>query len=122
MTLIKLFILIFVSFALSRVVLRYKEAQIKTGTLFFWIIIWTGTLFFVFYPNVSDRIANKIGLSRGTDTLFFLGIMISFYLIFKIYVKISEVDKNLTDLTVNASKKFHLISHRRIYGKTNKNK
>lgn len=104
---LKILTLIFVFFALSRAILRFKDRSIKITELALWIIVWTAVLILVFFPNVSSKIATDLGMQRGADTAFFLSIILLFYLIFRLYVKIDTLDRHLTDLTIETSKKLH---------------
>lgn len=104
---IKIITLIFVSFALSRAMLRFKDKSIKTTELALWIIVWSSVLILVFLPNISDKIASGLGMGRGADTAFFIAIIVIFYLLFRLYVKIDNIDKDMTDLTIKLSKELH---------------
>lgn len=105
MILLKIFIIIFIVFAISRAYLRFKGKTLSLSNLIFWIIIWLATIIFVFYPEASDMIAKLLGLERGTDTVFFIAIIAMFYLIFRLYVKLDSIDKDLTKLVTEISKK-----------------
>lgn len=105
MTLLKILTVIFIMFAASRAYLRFKGKSLNLSGLIFWIIVWLGTLVFVFDPQISDGIAKLFGLQRGTDTIFFLAIILLFYLIFRLYVKLDMIDKDLTKLISEISKK-----------------
>jgi len=104
---IKIITLIFVSFALSRAILRFKDKSIKVTELALWIFVWSSVLIIVFLPGISSRIASNLGVGRGTDTAFFIAIITVFYLIFRLYVKIDKVDRDMTDLVVKVSKELH---------------
>jgi len=104
---IKIITLIFVSFALSRVILRFKDKSIKVTELALWIFVWSSVLILVFLPEISSRIATDLGIGRGADTAFFVAIIVIFYLLFRLYVKIDKIDKDITDLVVKVSKELH---------------
>jgi hypothetical protein len=104
---IKIITMIFISFALSRAVLRFRDKSIKITEFALWIIVWSTVLILVFVPNISDKIASGLGIQRGTDTVFFIAIMVIFYLIFRVYIKTDKLDKDITRLTVNISKTIH---------------
>ena len=110
--LIKIITLIFVSFALSRAMLRFKDKSIKITELALWIIVWSSVLVLVFLPNISNRIAFELGMGRGADTAFFIAIIVIFYLLFRLYVKIDNIDKDMTDLTIKLSKELHRNKNR----------
>lgn len=107
MTVIKVLTIIFIAFASSRAMLRFRERTISSSSAVFWLLIWAATLILVLNPKISDKIAGFLGLSRGIDTIFFLALILIFYLTFRLYVKIDSVDKELTDLSVNISKLLH---------------
>lgn len=104
---IKILTLIFVFFALSRAILRFKDRSIKVTELALWIIVWTAMFVLVFFPELSSQIATDLGMQRGADTAFFVSIILLFYLVFRMYVKIDTLDKHITDLTIEVSKKLH---------------
>jgi len=105
MTLLKILTVAFIIFAASRAYLRFKGKSLSIYALIFWIIIWLATLIFVFDPQISDAIATLFGLQRGTDTIFFLAMVLLFYLIFRLYIKLDIIDKDLTRLAIEISKK-----------------
>jgi hypothetical protein len=105
--LIKIITLIFVSFALSRAILRFKDRSIKITEFFLWFIIWLAVLVLVFMPKLSDKIAYDLGIQRGTDTAFFIAIIALFYLLFRLYVKLDKIDKDTTELVIKLSKRLH---------------
>jgi hypothetical protein len=107
MTLLKIITALFVLFAVSRAYLRFKDRSLSIMSFISWILIWTLTLLFVFDPNLSNIIAETAGLGRGADAAFLLSIILLFYLIFRLYVKIDSIDKNLTTLVIELSKEKH---------------
>jgi small membrane protein len=107
MTLIKILAIVFIVFAASRAYLRFKDKSLNVAGLFLWIIIWFAALILVFYPRISDIAASFLGLRRGTDTMFFVAIILLFYLVFRLYVKIDKLDNALTSFNTNISKKQH---------------
>lgn len=103
----KLFILIFIAFAASRAYLRFKDKSIGKSNLIFWIILWCLVLLIVFDPRISDNVGLFLGIQHGTDTAFFFANLILFYLVFRLYVKIESVDRDITRLATNVSKRMH---------------
>lgn len=104
---LKILAIIFVLFVASRAYLRFKDKSLNIQSLVFWGIIWVSILAFVFDPKISDEIAKFVGLQRGTDTIFFFAIILLFYLIFRLYVKIDKVDKDVTKIVTEISKELH---------------
>lgn len=107
MTLLNYFILLFSLFAASRAILRFKGNESSGKELLFWLSIWFTILTIVIFPSLSTNFAKLIGIGRGVDSAFFISILLLFYLIFRLYVKIESLDKHLTDLSIKISKELH---------------
>lgn len=107
MTVIQFLTVLFVIFAGSRAVLRFHDRVIGYGEFFFWACIWTAVLVIIFNPSIADMTADIFGLQRGTDAMFFIAVVLLFYLIFRMYVKLDIVDRNLTRLNSETSQAIH---------------
>jgi len=53
---------------------------------------------FIFFPDASNRIAHKLGVGRGADLVFYLSIVIFWFVILKLYVRIRKLEKIVTDV------------------------
>jgi len=107
MSIIGIIIFIFALFALSRVVLRSKDKSISFGESLFWVIIWVTVTGITMFPQITDEVSKVIGVGRGVDTAFFVAIIILLYIVFRLYVKIDKLDRDITELTINTTKEFH---------------
>lgn len=96
MVLLQLIGIIFALFALSRVFLRYKDKSIKAIEFFFWSVVWIGVIALALFPGIFTALSKFIGIGRGVDILLYFGMIILFYLIFRLYVKIENQKKELT--------------------------
>ncbi|MBD3203663.1 DUF2304 family protein [Candidatus Woesearchaeota archaeon] len=98
MTILQLLILIFSFFALSRVILRTRDKKLTLYEFIFWVFVWASVIFIAFFPGVSTFFANLVGIDRGVDILIYSGIGLLFYLIFRLYVKLEELEQEFTVL------------------------
>jgi small membrane protein len=98
---IKTFVSIFVVFALSRAYLRHRDGLMNILTLILWNVLWVGIGFFVWWPKVSDLIAHNVGIGRGVDALVYVSIVALFYGIFRIYIKLEFIEREITSLVRN---------------------
>ena len=98
LTIIQILAFIFFTFVASRAILRFKDKKIRLGELVFWLGIWGGMIFVVFFPDVISMFARLIGIGRGIDVIVYASIAILFYLIFRLYVKQDESEKEITRL------------------------
>jgi len=53
---------------------------------------------FIFFPDTTNRIAHKLGVGRGADLVFYLSIVIFWFVILKLYVRIRKLEKIVTDV------------------------
>jgi len=97
-SLIQIFAFVFVTFAASRAVLRAKDKQISSGELLFWLGIWGGLIFVVFFPNFTTKIANLVGIGRGIDVIVYTSVVLIFYMVFRLYVKLEDTERQITKL------------------------
>lgn len=95
---IQVIIIIFALFALSRTILRFKDEQITTLEFIFWSLVWIIGSIIVLNPNSTFYLANLFGIQRGVDVIVYISIVILFYLIFRIYVKIEKLEQDLTKI------------------------
>ncbi|MFC1727906.1 DUF2304 domain-containing protein [Nanoarchaeota archaeon] len=93
---IQIILALFILFALSRAVLRFKDKKIRTGEFAFWAFVWIVALIVVFIPGSATYFANMLGIGRAVDLVIYLSIALLFYLIFRIYVQIDGVRTDLT--------------------------
>lgn len=97
--LLRIVIVIFSLFALSRVYLRFRERKLSSFAFIFWMAVWITGLIFLFFPDVLSGFAKFVGIGRGVDVLLYTSIIVIFYLIFRIYVKLDDIEKQITALT-----------------------
>lgn len=98
LTTIQIFLVIFIVFFLSRVYLRSREKVISTKTAIFWILVWAIALIGVILPTTTSKIAAFFGVGRGVDVILYLAISLLFYLVFRLYVMIEDVRREITSL------------------------
>jgi len=103
----KIIMLSFILFAWTRVMLRYKEKVFGGPGLLAWTLIWAVSAFFVLTPGKSDVVARYLGVSRGTDAVFSLAIILMAYLIYRLYASVSHQQKIITKLVRELALSIH---------------
>jgi len=98
MIITQLFITLFVFFAISRVVLRYVEGKLSTIALVGWIVVWSWIELVIWIPGITTVIAKTLGIGRGADLIIYGSIMTLFYLIFRLYVKLEDIERQITQI------------------------
>lgn len=54
-------------------------------------------VFFVLFPDFTNRLAKLAGVGRGADLIFYLGFLFMFFLILKLYSRIRKLEQHLTE-------------------------
>lgn len=65
--------------------------------LFILLIVCTGILF-IFFPELSNKVAHLLGVGRGADMIFYLSILFFGFLILKLYSKVRKIEQILTQV------------------------
>jgi hypothetical protein len=61
-------------------------------------------VFFIIFPDYTSTIANKLGVGRGADLLFYICILLFLFLIMKLFSKIRRLEQQLTRLVRDNAK------------------
>lgn len=89
-------IIIFAIFAMSRVILRFKDNKLTLGEFVLWDVIWLLVIFVGFFPSLTSGLAAFMGIGRGIDVFVYGGIVVLFYLVYRIYAKLESVEQEIT--------------------------
>jgi len=95
---LKIFILLFGIFAVSRSYLRYKDRLLTLTAALFWILLWTAIIISVLLKEWTSTLAQHFGIGRGADLLLFAAVLSLSYLSFRLYVRVEELRQELTRL------------------------
>jgi hypothetical protein len=102
--LIKIILILFTLFVLFKVALRFRERRISLKEFIFWIIFWLAVLFVVLMPETTSLAANLVGVGRGSDLAVYLSIVLLFYLVFRIFVKLDNIESEITKIVRKEAK------------------
>jgi len=118
MTLTQIILTLFLLFALSRVMLRYKSGEVSFRSLLFWTGIFGLAIISVLFPDITSEVANKAGITRGVDAVVYTSIALLFYLVFRLYVYLEDIRHDITSIIGKISMKEETSHGRK---KTSKN-
>lgn len=96
---IQFFLILFLFFALSRVILRLKDGGLSFGAFLFWLGLWILAIISVLKPDFTTFLARKLGIGRGADAVLYLSIAVLFYLLFRTNVMLENLRQEITKLT-----------------------
>lgn len=94
----QIFIIIIAIVAILLVFGLFNRKKISAKTFILWIFLWIIIGIFSFLPDLSGYLANFFGIGRGLDFIFLAAIFFLFYLIFRLYLKIEDMDNEISIL------------------------
>jgi hypothetical protein len=78
--------------------LRFRDGKMSLGMLSFWSVIWVLLIIFSILPDLTSIIAKVTGIGRGLDLILILGLITSYYLVFKMYNRMENMEEEITQL------------------------
>ncbi len=78
--------------------LRFRENKMSLGMLFIWSIVWVVLIVLSIFPEATGYFANLTGIGRGLDVILILGLIGCYYLIFRIYNMIENIEQEITQI------------------------
>jgi len=95
MNLFQLILILVIIFSTSRVTLRFRENALKPIEIIFWLSLWIVGGLIILFPQISSKTANFFGIGRGADFVIYASIILLFYLIYRLYVKLEYISRKL---------------------------
>ena len=96
---IQIIAILFASFAWSRALFRFKDRKINSSEFVFWSSVWFGVIVISLMPKFIGYFSTYLGIKRPIDSIIYASIIIIFYVVFRIYVKLENFEQQLTKLT-----------------------
>lgn len=100
-----IFLILF--YSIYRAIQLFRNHNLGIFGTLFTVAISISIGIFLIYPESSSIIALSIGVGRGADAGFLITIIFLLIMNFKLYIKTERLDRDITTLTSEVSKKFH---------------
>jgi len=107
MTIIQIFFLLFIFFAIARLLRQFRKQHVAPWNFLLWFIFWIGVGLVVVLPNTTDVAAQLVGIGRGADLVVYLAICLLFYLLFRVFVRLEHFEQQITKLVRNIALEAH---------------
>ncbi len=98
LSIIQIVLILFAVFAWSRAFLRMRGKNISIGEFSMWSLIWSAIIIIGLFPDLISRLSELVGIGRGTDLAIYVSIIVLFYLMFRLYVKVDSQSHEVTKL------------------------
>lgn len=100
---IKVVIIIFVLVVIGKTIRRFQRGDISSRELTIWTVFWLLVGLVAIVPKKTDAVAQWLGVGRGVDLLVYISIIVLFFIVFKIIVKLENIDRDITKVVRNAA-------------------
>lgn len=60
------------------------------------LLLITAAVTFILFPDITTTIANKLGVGRGADLIFYTSILIFWFVVLKLYARIRRLEQVIT--------------------------
>lgn len=103
---------IFILAVLNRILSKYKEKRIPKSEVIVWFVFWFIAAGAIWWPKTTDKLAQLVGVTRGVDLIVTASVAVIFYLLFKVFSHLHQIDRQLTKLVRNLSLQEHHKQHK----------
>ena len=98
MSLIQILLIAFAAFAVVITVVRFRRGATGVSGLVGWLVFWIAVAYVVARPETASAFAHAIGVGRGADAVLYVALVAAFYLIFRLFARIEDIDRRLTKI------------------------
>ena len=90
--------LVFAVIYIARVLILWRTNKTHGRTALFWFVVWLAVLFVVFFTPVIDALSKPIGVGRGIDLVVYISILVLFFVVFQLNMKLDRLEREITKL------------------------
>lgn len=98
MSLFQIIVLAFIFFVFLKILKKYREKIISNREMLLWSLVWLLAALLIIWPGTTSFLASQLGIGRGVDLIVYLALILNLYLIFRLYVRVEKLGKNITEL------------------------
>ena len=93
----KVFSIILAAIAISKSYVDLRARVESVQMFIFWVFTWTMIVLIALFPAIVDIVIATSGYGRtGLGTVFGMGLVFLFFIVYRIYVKMERVEQKLT--------------------------
>ncbi len=97
-TFAQIFLLSLVGLGMGLVILRYRQRKIGPVAFLLWLVLWTGAAVVIMFPMSTVILARILGIGRGADLVLYTSLIVTLYLLFRLYVRLEQVNREVTQI------------------------
>ena len=95
---IQIIFLVIIFLIIAKTLQKYRMNSITVREFFLWTVFWLIGAVLVIFPDALQTIANFVGIGRGADLLIYLSLIILFFGLFDILVRLERIERDITKI------------------------
>jgi hypothetical protein len=104
MSIIQIVIWAFVLFVVVKLVKKLRNRDLSLPLFCLWLAFWLGVALITWKTAVLDWLALKVGVGRGADLVIYVALLVLFYLLFRIFVRLNRIEKRISEIVRHNAK------------------
>ncbi|MFH1413013.1 MAG: DUF2304 family protein [bacterium] len=101
----EIFALIVIAFFIIKLFWQKQKKQIQRNEFIVWLIFWLIAALLIIFLKQIDQLVSGLGFTgTGIQVIFYFGIVLLFYLIFRIRLRLARIEKNITKIVEKTAK------------------
>lgn len=88
----------FALYALGRTFARFRKGTVAALEWLLWSAFWMALGICVLDPGITQFFAGILGVGRGADAVFYVGLVALSYAVFRLYLRSRQLEQQLTVL------------------------
>ncbi|HBH46391.1 MAG: hypothetical protein A2445_04825 [Candidatus Jacksonbacteria bacterium RIFOXYC2_FULL_44_29] len=81
-----------------KILQKYKSSAISIREFFLWVAFWLIVAVLVIFPNATQTVANWVGITRGVDLIVYLSVIVLYFSLFYILVRLERLERDITKI------------------------
>lgn len=77
---------------------RVSQGALRILEGIFWTLIWGTGLILIWRPEVTNLLANSVGIGRGADLVLYIGVITLFFFGFLLIISVDRLERQMTKL------------------------
>jgi len=98
MMLVQFLIIAFAVLVIFRTILNFKKKRVVPKTFIFWMGLWVIVIIATVLPQSTSILSKILGVGRGVDVAVYFSILLIFFLLYKIMVRLEKIEHEITQI------------------------
>lgn len=75
---------------------RYRAHRLPSRAFWLWVSFWVCASVLILAPDLTTRLAARLSVGRGADLTMYLGLLVGFYIMFRLYQRVENLEREIT--------------------------